>query len=148
VEFFLLVLALQKRFKWIKLLCKKKQPTIFMPYAYKKSRSNGICRDEHRITMEDALGRKLGFDECVHHINGIKTDNRLENLRLMSRSEHAKIHPPPVLYGEQARAAKLTREKVHVIRVSTLNARTLADRFGVTCATVNRVRSGATWRSV
>lgn len=40
---------------------------------------------EHRWVMSVALGRALRPDECVDHMNGIRHDNRLENLRLYVR---------------------------------------------------------------
>jgi hypothetical protein len=42
--------------------------------------------------MENFLGRKLEFNEVVHHINGDIYDNSLDNLQLMSRSEHIRYH--------------------------------------------------------
>jgi hypothetical protein len=43
----------------------------------------------HRLVMEQSIGRKLLADETVHHINGVRSDNRIENLELWS-SRHPK----------------------------------------------------------
>lgn len=47
---------------------------------------------EHRLVMEKHLGRYLSPEEVVHHIDEDKTNNTLNNLMLMTNSEHVKLH--------------------------------------------------------
>jgi len=47
---------------------------------------------EHRLVMEHHIGRPLRTDEHVHHINEVRTDNRPENLRILSHAEHISLH--------------------------------------------------------
>ncbi len=47
---------------------------------------------EHRVIAEQIVGRCLDKNEIVHHKNGKRWDNRPENLEVMDKNEHAKMH--------------------------------------------------------
>ncbi len=77
----------------------------------------GERRLEHRVVMAEVLGRPLREDEIVHHIDGDKTNNRIENLQIMTQEEHLKMHQEedkvkdPSAYKEKKARASDTRWK-------------------------------------
>ncbi len=53
---------------------------------------NGKKVADHRAAMEVELGRPLRPNEVVHHLDGDKLNNSIENLAVLSRDEHQRLH--------------------------------------------------------
>lgn len=71
-------------------LNKKRNPMLAIePDAEKRGT---YAAKQHRRVMEKIIGRKLEPDEDVHHINGIRDDNRPENLTVMNHKDHLRLH--------------------------------------------------------
>ena len=87
-------------------LSPKKDNGRTKPYVEVRFRNGGLRTDRckaflvHRL-VADAFIKRLEPGEQVDHINGIHADNRVENLRVMHYTEHARLHP--TFFNKQTR---------------------------------------------
>jgi len=113
--------------------------------------------------MEKSHGRKLSRDEIVHHKDHNKLNNTLDNLEIISRSNHANHH-----YFESGKAilcplekkargskngnAVLNEEQVSIIKVKLLkyeeSCREIARRYGVAVETIKSIQKGQSWKHI
>lgn len=73
-----------------------------------------------RYIMEQHVGRYLTEYEQVHHINGVKTDDRLENLMIVTRGEHSSIHADSHRTLDYARIKELMGQGLGYTKIAKL----------------------------
>ena len=105
-----------------------------------------------QLVLEAFVGqRPTGYD--VAHNNGVKTDNRLANLRWATRTDnHAdKRKHGTHMQGETVNGAKLKSAQVAEVKKLIIDGETDSDiggKYDVHRRTINDIRRGVTWRHV
>lgn len=107
----------------------------------------------HRVAANSFLGKQDGYE--VNHINGIKTDNRIENLELLTHSEnikHAvKLGLLPVTRGSQRTQAKTTESVIKLMqemRAKGIQRKVILSELNLSLHTYKDVIRGKSWRHV
>jgi len=126
-------------------------------YAYVGLYRDGVryARRIHRLVLETFIGPcPEGMEAC--HNNGIRTDNRVNNLRWdTSSANHLDAvrhgtHPGFQHRGEANRSAKLTdqqvRQIIYTYRTGLFTQRKIAKQFETGNATINRIVNRKSWR--
>lgn len=128
---------------------------------YQKIRINRTkTMDLHRHKMEAHLGKNLSFNECVHHIDGNKHNNSIENLEVVTRSIHSSLHMSgrslPMSTVEKLRnasrasrpGAKISIDTVKQIKIDLANGirgYILSRKYGVSKGIIYQIKNGRTW---
>lgn len=110
----------------------------------------GRAKAVHIIIWESVHGA-IPDGMQINHINGIKNDNRIANLELVTPSgntKHAYLLGLSSAQGECNGRAKLNADNVADIRASRESQRTLAEKYGVARRTIRDVLSGKSWASI
>jgi cytochrome c553 len=85
----------------------------------------------HRLVMAEHLHRLLTKGEIVHHINGIRDDNRIENLMLTTPQAHELSYAKGYAKGLEAGYAKKESEIMVEVRLLRLQVKSLSEKLGV-----------------
>ena len=114
--------------------------------GYQQVNLGGSVRHVQRIVLEAFVGPCPPSHEACH-ANGIRTDNRLANLRWDTRkgnmadaSKHGTTNR-----GERCPTSKLTREQVQAIRTASGTQQEIANNYGVSREHIRDIRAGKRW---
>ena len=128
--------------------CGLLKPSIIRGYENIRLTKDGCSKNNrvHRLVAESFVSGRSFDRNQVNHKNGIRSDNRAENLEWVTQSENI-LHAYRVL-GNKNKGRKLTPEQVREIRNSPLGSKMLAKQYGVSRTTIREVKQRIRYRDV
>lgn len=115
---------------------------VYIPEHPRASKTGYVGK--HTLVMEREIGRYLEPNEVVHHVNHIRWDNRIANLRLMTVREHMQLHgeerakPKP---PKKPRREKISADEVARLYHTGLHDKQIAEVMGCSAARVQFYRT-------
>lgn len=115
-------------------------------------RKDGVQKEKtvHRLIGITYMSAPANL--MVNHINGDKTDARLVNLEVVTRSENVlHAHRTGLIkpsHGEEHHSHKLTSDQVRYIKSVSRSSSSLAKFFGVNPSAIEKIRKGWTWKHI
>lgn len=97
----------------------------------------------HRLVAKHFINNNNNNYKEINHINGIKEDNRVENLEWVTREENVRH----ALINNLSDAVLTTDEVDEILSRSEVRAKDFAKKFEVSESTIFSIRSGRTWSS-
>lgn len=130
-----------------------------MKSRYKRIKlKDGSTRDEHRLIIEKILGRKLKFNECVHHKDENTRNNSVENLEVMDRKDHSRLHLKREFLDrkpsneERVKLCEMnsnvTKDEAIRIKYNGENTSKLINELNISKYIIYRIRSKKSWKHI
>ena len=115
-----------------------------MTYRYLTIKVNGKTKLLHRHLMEEHLGRSLRTDEHVHHKNGDRKDNRIENLEVVEGLSHIREHAEERLIHPRVKTCRVCGKEFTPSPTKRKRAKTCSKRCAdaLRSITERRTKSG------